>query len=308
MARTIEKDSRVIRYYGIHELPRQADTAKWLRITVNLERVGSNEYVNVKTEPSRKFHGYIELCRGGNVVKIIPYEFDNQQVLYIFNNELFLHTSISCSLEAILTTFVNFAIALNFPPIERINPIKDYVIPLFSDYFDQVRYRLRQETMVCTSLIEWEKQEICSVPESTPPNRPPTPPAPPKNPKDAKPADAPDAEVPPTAPPYRVNDDDHLTYKPNPEPLPTYPACTAVVAVFNLEEVVAGQVVTRSQVLTAPVTNLRLETYPGDGVNELSWLVDQGEEGNPSCPKNTVRLSSTFLTAAQGSIVSLTPL
>jgi hypothetical protein len=197
--------------------------AKWLRIYCSVVRQPLSVYLSAKSQPPYSFFGYVTFEKDGYILPVkVPIEFERQIVFHADLDTGFLHQSISCSLEAILTTFVNLGFALNIGAIQRNNPIKDWETPTIE--FDTVLVRLLTEDSICSLNISWEEQDNCSVPESTPPRRrriPPPPPPPPTVPPGSPPGDNPDI-----SPPYEGSDDGGRTYNPDGGNEPPPPTCT----------------------------------------------------------------------------------
>jgi hypothetical protein len=221
---------RTIRYYGLIELPPEAKKARRFVISFDIIRPPVSIYLNDKYNPAKTFLGYAIFLSDTRVVKYKPIEWDNQIIDEFRNDTLFLHQSLSCALNAILTSFVNLELALQLVPFEKINPIEKYK-NLFPEY-DKVAIKLLTETSVGQINLDWDDQEKCSVPDSKDPEyqAPPDPLPPPK-----QPGDSPDSSLPPISPPYDGGNDGGLTYKPDTPPPDPGERCQNLTLTFSYE-------------------------------------------------------------------------
>ncbi len=201
--------TRNIRYYGLIQIPDEAKKSRRFNVTFDIIRPAQSQYLNAKYNPSQTLHGYAMFLSDIRVIRSKPIQWDNVVIDEFRNDTLFLHQSISCSLNAVLTSFVNLEVALTLVPFEKINPIEKWK-NLFPEY-DAIAVKLLTETMVGQLTLTWDDLEMCSVPDSKPPEHqaPPDPPPPPQ-----LPPTSPDDSLPAIAPPYDGGNDGGFTYKP----------------------------------------------------------------------------------------------
>jgi hypothetical protein len=208
----IEKIERTIQYYGLIRPPSDIKNIKWWRLTADIIRPQISEYRNDRYPVPQGFWGYVQSMYAGRVLQTYRISYKNEILAYNIDTDLFLQQNVSCSLEAFLTTAVNFAIALNLPPIQRNNPIKDWrnlSLPI-----EEFRVRLLTEQTVFKFTYEWEGQANCEVPLSEFPEPPPPPP---DSPPTEVPPTTPNSGIPPISDAYDGDEDGGLTYNPDPD-------------------------------------------------------------------------------------------
>lgn len=267
-------EERTIRYYGILKPPEESTKAKAVSLTFDVIRPHGNRSVSKRTRPDESFYGYASLMYDGRVLGIVPLRFENQIIFDYFNHDLYLQQAISCSLEAVLTSFVNLGLSLGLPPIQRDNPIKSWENPTLP--FDEVRLQLEAEISIAKLTLAWDVMETCSAGGGPPATKPP----PTRQPPPKFPATAPDADMPPISPPYDGGDDNGNTYKPDDGGFPPeteegrkykvtvqYFVVNANPQTSNVDHVVWGK-----------LGNMRFGTSPVNGAWGL-WLNCHGDGG-----------------------------
>jgi hypothetical protein len=224
---------RTIQYYGLLRIPAGLKNVKNYQIYFDLLRRPKQPFTNIKYPSPKGFYGYLQLNYKGRVLETYALEYERQVVLNIQNDSLYLHASVSCHLEAMLTSFLNIGNYLQ-PGyvVQRNNPIKDWT-NFKSPVFDEIAVRFLDEFCIANITFDWEAVDICSVPFSEPPeDGKDTIPFPPPEVEDS---DAPNSAFPPVSPAYDGNDDDGRTYNPNPpvDPGDDTLACTAYSVIFE---------------------------------------------------------------------------
>lgn len=294
----IQRIERTIRWYGLLRVPADIKQVKWWRLYADIIRPPISPYSNEKYQNPKGFYGYIQNMYGGRVAQTYTHEFDNQILIENSNTNLFLHQSISCSLEAVLSSFVNLFIALpRFPIIQRNNPIKDW--QSYGWVPEEFRVKLLTEQTVIKLTFEYAKMQKCEVPESEEPEPPPPPPPPPP-PKN--PSGSPDNQLPPISDAYDGANDGGLTYKPeqpvNPEVPPTE-ECIAYRVTTNTQEAL-GIYVERTNIVFGIIKGLILELDSNS--NTLAWKLICG--GFQACIQDSKLIISTSIPA--GSLGEIT--
>lgn len=218
----VEKIERTIQWYGLLKPPSDIKNLKWWRITADIIRPPLSIYRNDKYLTPYGFWGYLQCMYAGRVLHTYRLSYENEVVAYNINTDLFLHQSISCHLEAMLTSFVNLGLWVRPGFVfERNNPIKEWVnlaMPI-----TEFRIKLLTEDTVFKFTYEYESQENCEVPDSSPP---PPPPFPPPLKPPTFPPNTPNNQLPPISDAYDGENDGGLTYKPEEqEPPPTGDDC-----------------------------------------------------------------------------------
>jgi hypothetical protein len=204
--------TRQIQYFGILQLPPKGEIIKWWRLTFDLLKPPLSTYRNDRYPVPQGFWGYVQAISNQRVMQTWGIDYENQIIADYSNTNVFLHQSISCHLEAVLTSFVNLGLALNLPPIQRNNPIKDWVA--YAQFPDRFRVKLLTPDTYCKLTFEYDFQEVCTVLGSTNPIPPPPPLPPPEAPL---PPDTPPQNIPPNSPSYDGVDDNGETFNPGPD-------------------------------------------------------------------------------------------
>jgi hypothetical protein len=228
---------RTIQYYGLLRIPNALKNVKNYQIYFDLLRRPKQPFTNIKYPFPKGFYGYLQLNYKGRVVDTYALEYEKQVVCRDKDDSIYLHASISCHLEAMLTSFINVANYLE-PGyvVQRNNPIKDWT-NFKSPIFDEIAIRMLDEFCIANITFDWESVDVCTVPFSEPPEDgkdsipPPSP--------DVEDFDAPNSAFPPVSPAYDGIDDDGRTYNPDPPVDPgndTVP-CTAYSVIFQFERV-----------------------------------------------------------------------
>jgi hypothetical protein len=224
---------RTIQYYGLLRIPNALKNVKNYQIYFDLLRRPKQPYTNIKYPFPKGFYGYMQLNYKGRVVDTYALEYERQLVCRDKDDSIYLHASISCHLEAMLTSFINVANYLE-PGyvVQRNNPIKDWT-NFKSPIFDEIAIRMLDEFCIATITFDWESVDVCSVPFSEPPEdgKDSIPPPPPTT----EDFDAPNSAFPPVSPAYDGDDDDGRTYNPSPD-VPDENdtlSCTAYAVIFE---------------------------------------------------------------------------
>jgi len=205
----IKTDTRQIQNFGIIKLPENTAKIKWYRLVFDLLKPPISTYQNNRYPVPQGFLGYVQSIYAERVLQTFRISYDNEVITEFSNINLWIHQINSCALEAILTSFVNLGNSLNVIPIQRNNPIKDFVP--FATIPDRFRIQLLTEDTYANITLEYEEMETCEVPGS---EDSPAPPPPPPPPPAQLPPDTPAANIPPNAPPYEGPDDDGETFNP----------------------------------------------------------------------------------------------
>lgn len=206
---------RTIQYYGLLRIPSGLKNVKNYQIYFDLLRRPKQPFTNTKYPFPKGFFGYLQLNYKGRVLDTFALEYEKQVVCTYQNDSLYLHASVSCHLEAMLTSFLNIGNYLQ-PGyvVQRNNPIKDWT-NFKSPIFDEIAVRFLDEFCTANITFDWESVDFCTVPFSEPPedgkDSVPPPPPEPEN------SDAPNSALPPVSPAYDGNDDDGRTYNPTPD-------------------------------------------------------------------------------------------
>ena len=276
----VDKIERNIQYYGLIRPPLNANNIKWWRLTADIIRPQISEYRNDRYPVPQGFWGYVQSMYAGRVLQTYRISYKNEILAYNIDTDLFLQQNVSCSLEAFLTTAVNFAIALNLPPIQRNNPIKDWrnlSLPI-----EEFRIRLLTEQTVFKFTYEWEAQENCEVPLSIPASEPPPPPPP--KPDEVAPT-TPNSGIPPISDAYDGIDDGGLTYNPDPDDggdVPPTEACILYSMTYRVTDADTGTVSTG----TVPVYGVVTGTWAEFSVDNNQWemgIFEGGIASDGSC-------------------------
>jgi hypothetical protein len=269
----VDKIERNIQYYGLIRPPSDIKNIKWWRLTADIIRPQISEYRNDRYPVPQGFWGYVQSMYAGRVLQTYRISYKNEILAYNIDTDLFLQQNVSCSLEAFLTTAVNFAIALNLPPIQRNNPIKDWrnlSLPI-----EEFRIRLLTEQTVFKFTYEWESQDNCEVPLSEFPEPPPPPPDPPPT---EVPPTTPNSGIPPISDAYDGDEDGGLTYNPDPDDgggVPPTEACILYSMDYRVVDAVTGTVFEG----TVPVYGVVTGTWEEFSVDNNQWEVGIFEGG-----------------------------
>lgn len=213
----IESITRTIQFYGLLRPPLDEGRIYYSRLWFDILQYPRTRYENFRYEPPQTFYGYVQAMSAERVVWYKQIEFDNQLISEEYDSTDLLHRSLVCHLDATNQSFINLGLALALPPFQVNNPIADREVPFLS--IDEFRIRLITEETVCRVRYEYLISRDCDLPFSVPPPPPPPPPPRPPEPFPPPPAgEPPNPDIPPPSDAYDGDDDDGLTYDPNPEP------------------------------------------------------------------------------------------
>jgi hypothetical protein len=211
--------TRTIQWYGLIRFPPNADLDKiaWWRLTADMVRRPIAEFRSDGVwQPPRGFWGNVVSRRDRRRLDNWQLEFQNQIVAEYSATEAFLHTSISCSLDATLKSIENLATSLGFLTV-RFNPIKEWkpyrLIP------EEFSVKMQSDNAVGEFLLEWDYLETCNIDN----NEPPPPPPPPPPIRFPIPLDPTSPNPRPISPPYNEPNDFDETYVPEDQEEPEDP-------------------------------------------------------------------------------------
>jgi hypothetical protein len=173
-----------------------------------------NRYLNKNWSPDQGQYANLTFCYQDYVALSFAQKYELQSWIVHNNESSQLGASLVCMYDGILDTFVNFAIALNLPVIQRQNDIKEH--PYSSFQYDELRFDCYADTALTLTLIG-EKIAKCKPGDA--PTRPPQ--IPPRQTETVPPGVPLSEESVPLSPPYG----DEPSDKENPFPgdIPTPP-------------------------------------------------------------------------------------
>lgn len=212
----ISTEDRTIQFFGIiRPFYNPESIVKWWRLTADIIRPQTSQYINAKFPNPETFYGYVQYIYANRVFRTDTFRYDNQILAFAYNTGAFLHAAVSCSLEAILTSFENQNNGLGLVNISRNNPIKSWN-QLFI-YPEEIRIRMLSPNNVARFIFEYDVVDNCAVDNSPNPSPEPTPEPP--EPQTPTEPETPDSQLPPISEAYEPPDDGGFTYNPEPPDL-----------------------------------------------------------------------------------------
>lgn len=274
--------NRILSGRGVVLLPDSADLrkAKYLYTYVQVLRFPNNEYLNAKWNPSKSYYANLVFLAEGIIQRTETLEFVHQSFITDIDSQHQQTYALICAYDGILDSFVNLGIALQLPPIQRDNRIKDFK-HLYTGY-DEIWVQCYSDTLIEVS-IKSVPFDRCADEENNPPNPPPEPPPPPPEPI---PPGTPAFETPyPLSPPYEGREDEQ---QPAPidvpgEPIPPERTCTPTVVAFRVnfrDSTGVPQFTDASASVYGDVGEIRGEIEPG---RTLIWLESYGLTSAGTC-------------------------
>lgn len=294
-----EKIERTIQYFGLLKIPATVKKVKWWRLTADIIRPPISEYRNDKYPVPQGFFGYVQCMYAGRVLHTYRISYKNEILAYDINTDLFLHQSVSCALEAILTSFVNFAINAGDIPIERNNPIKNWKQLSFP--VEEFKIRLLTENTIFRFIYEYELQEDCAILGASPiPDPPPKPPDKPPS----FPPNATEKDVPSNSPSYEGPNDNGETYKPGPDTPTTGEEC----AIYDVNYTIRNPgnenftTINATASVLGIVDRAEIQIQP-DSPNYTQAVIICGGAVNTNCVQGTAVILATGLEPTGASII-----
>lgn len=216
--------------YTAGTLKLNADMIKCRRIIAYadiLRRPPSARYANERSNPTKRFYGYVSLWIGEYVQSIFPLEYDSQNVFFWDNLSLQLYEAILCTAYNTSQNIQALGAAMTPPAPLIILPSPVFSFP--GCPYLWLKFKLEPQTRIQVTCIGEELEKCADFdPEVPPPPPPPPPPTfPPDRPLEEDPprSDPEEGEQPgDTAPP--TADDPDSSYSP-------FPNCTPVNVVIS---------------------------------------------------------------------------
>lgn len=288
--------------YTAGTLKLNADMTRCRRIVAYadiLRRPPSARYANERTNPIKRFYGYVSLWIGDYVSQVFPLEYDSQVVLLWDNPSLQLYTTILCAAKNTNETIQTLGLAMSPPAPIVLTPSSLFTFP--GCPYLWLKFKLEPLTRIEVTCLG-EELESCPgiAPVITRPDLPDTIPL--------YPGDRPLSEDPPRSAPEpgeQPGDTAPATAEDPDASLPApIPECTPVSVVVSYTYSSGGGGSQTVQVY-APVDGVRPD--PSDAQN-LQLLCRRNTSTTCSPSPVWININRSVFPFASATIVSVTPL
>lgn len=200
-------ETRTISGRGVFRIDEKFDDCRLITLYSSVLRQPKNRYLNKNWSPDQGQYANLTFCYQDYVALSFSQKYEMQSWVVHNNESSQVGASLVCMYDGLLDTFVNFAIALGIPVVQRENDIKEH--PYSSFQFDELRFDCYADCALTLTLIG-EKIAKCSPDDA--PTRPPQ--LPPPRPPSLPPGTPLSEDTVPLSPPYEDEDID----KENPFP------------------------------------------------------------------------------------------